>query len=147
MSLLALVHQKAPELRFVEYFKSSPLSSFEWATLPIVKMTRSQFQDRGLAFVQEHFRRFKKRIVGEKRDSDFFKSDEEKRLLKQHVPVFMCLHHETKRLEIIPCKFQRYNLGGFSELDRELFPRASLSLRCSSASFLRSFDAVAAEAG
>jgi hypothetical protein len=146
MSLTALVHQKLPEIRFVEWFRD-PKFSLCYPKGPIVTMTRSQFERVGLDFVQLHFRTFEDFRLDEADASKLFDGPEDKKLLKQHLPLEINRDQETGHLLIVPCKFKQYNLGSCFPLDRELFVRASLPFTSSSEDFVRAFFEVAEEAG
>jgi hypothetical protein len=146
MSLTALVQQKLPEIRFIEWFRREH-SSGNSPLAPLVTMTRSQFERVELDFVPSHFQNYEKVILDSKEFNASLEPQCEKVRLTKHVPLKIHRHHETGNLEIVPLKFKRYDLGGFVALDRDLFPTASLNLDCSSEEFVRSSDMVAAEAG
>jgi hypothetical protein len=145
--LTALVHQKLPELRFVEWFRDPDGPGSCYPKGPVAVMTRSQFESIGLDFVRLHFDSFERQRLHSKDSSRLVESAEEKKLLKKHVPVGIYRHHETGDLLLIPCRFRQYNMGGWVWLDKDLFKHGSLSFDCSSEEFIRTFDAVAAEAG
>lgn len=146
MSLTALVHEKLPEIRFVEWFRD-PRFSISYPKGPIVVMTRSQFERVGIDFVHLHFKTYENFRLEEVNASRLFETKDERKLLKKHVPLLIGRDHETGNLRIVPLRFQRYDLGGLVPLDRDLFPRASLPFDCSADEFVRAFDTVATEAG
>jgi hypothetical protein len=146
MSLTALVHEKLPELRFIEWFKD-PKFSLEYPKGPVVMMTRNQFEQVGLDFVRLHFRNYEDLRLESQESANLFETADDKKLLKKHVPVIIKRHYETGNLAITPCTFRQYHLGGLIALDRDLFPEASVPFDCGDEEFIRAFDAVAAESG
>lgn len=146
MSLTALIHQKLPEIRFVEWFRD-PRFSISYPKAPLALMTRYQFERIGIDFIRCHFKEYEDFRLSEKHASKIFETAEDKKILKKHVPVSIYRHHETGNLIIMPCRFRQYNLGGIVPLDKDLFPHADIPFDCLDDEFVRAFDTVAAEAG
>jgi hypothetical protein len=138
MSLTILISRDRRTVGIVTWFRD-PRGGIAYATGPLVQMSFEEFLESGWEWIRHHFEEYVRVSLPERKATAVFRSNEEKRLLKDYTPVGISWE-DSEHLMLIPQVFRKYSLGGLKNLEPET--RRTVSQSSPSEAFWRLFDEV-----
>ncbi len=136
MGLTAFIDRARRNVALLEWFLNSR-ETLECARGPLIIFGESEFRQKGIQFVREHFEAYKTIRVGPGETAPVLASKEDKRFLKNQRAIRIA-EYPPGTLILTPLEFRTFSLNGLVSLP-EVSER-SVALDGEAAKFWRAFD-------